>query len=904
MRSRFLSDLQNPSDGSFNAAWDDPIFLPAVTGSRAPPPSSTPLVFPTPAISEEAVQAQNAQSGSVTVVAQTSGGITFNLLFDAAAMAAPQSFRTAIQQAASLLGAAISDKITVNIKIDYSGTGGGAAAGPDNGQFESYSTIKADLINAASPGDTTFNALPAGSSFQGQTNIVVWNAQLKALGLLGANDTTTDDGSATFATDISPGLLVGVALHELTHALGRVPYGAPYGPQPDIFDFFRFTSAGARLISGGNTAPAAYFSVDGGNTKLADFGQNSDPSDFLNAPGSNLTPNDAFNEYYNSNTLQSLTTVDIKLLDALGFNTMAAAPVVRVIESFGSTSLTQVGSNFYLYNSSGTGPSLKYGGVLVVGQANAWAPISAEQIAGGGYEVAWHLPGSDQYSVWYTDSTGNFVSGIGIVSGSSYALESLESSFHQDLNGDGVIGVVGTVIEANGSTSLTEVGNNFYLLDSNGAGPSLKYGGVLVVGQANAWAPISAEQIAGGGYEVAWHLPGSDQYSVWYTDSTGNFVSGIGIVSGSSYALESLETSFHQDLNGDGHIGPVIGAGATLELPRAESGSVAFAGSTGTLKLDAPSTFTGQIVGFTGDGTMSGSDQIDLLNMTYSSSVQSDSTYNSTTDVLSVSNGSTIDLLNFVGSYSQANFKFASDGHGGTIVYDPPTTGQPISEDGTYDTAVHVTGTSTISGSSGLNASHLVVDSGATLTLENATTAGNTIINNGTVKVVDNSTVDIAAGAGQDNFVFAPNFGHATISNFTPGTDIIQIDHAAFKSMDALLAAAHDDSHGSVVITDATHDTITIQNCRHRATACASGRLSSRVKLQCLDHCGAAQDLLCNDLCRKRTSMHHRRCATGGNRSNAENSPSIGQDHLGSATVFALNFEFREDRSDDCLGCI
>jgi hypothetical protein len=35
-------------------------------------------------------------------------------------------------------------------------------------------------------------------------------------------------------------------------------------------------------------------------------------------------------------------------------------------------------------------------------------------------------------------------------------------------------------------------------------------------------------------------------------------------------------------------------------------------------------------------------------------------------------------------------------------------------------------------------------------------------------------------------------------------------------------------------------------------------------------------------------------CATGGNRSNAENSPSIGQDHLGSATVFALDFEFRE----------
>src|SRR4029077_12641818 len=99
--------------------------------------------------------------------------------------------------------------------------------------------------------------------------VAVWNAQLKLWGVIGANDTSTDDGSATFATDIDPSLLVGVALHELTHALGRIPYGS----QPDIFDLFRFTSAGTRLFAGGNTAQAAYFSLDGGNTKIADYGQ-------------------------------------------------------------------------------------------------------------------------------------------------------------------------------------------------------------------------------------------------------------------------------------------------------------------------------------------------------------------------------------------------------------------------------------------------------------------------------------------------------------------------------------------------------------------------------------------------------------------------------------------------------
>ncbi|MGH6679229.1 MAG: NF038122 family metalloprotease [Bradyrhizobium sp.] len=235
-------------------------------------------------------------------------------------MAAPASFRSGIEQAAAILSSAITDKITVNLGIDYSGTGGGAAAGPDNGLFESYSTIRSDLINNATPGDTTFNALPTGSTIGSYSDVAVWNAQLKLWGMLGANDSTTDDGSATFATDIDPSLLVGVALHELTHAMGRVPYG----PQPDVFDFYRFTSPGTQLFSDNIPAPAAYFSLDGGYTKLADYGQNSDPSDFLNSGVQG--PNDPFNEYYSGGTLQQLTAVDLKQLDALGFHVTAPVP--------------------------------------------------------------------------------------------------------------------------------------------------------------------------------------------------------------------------------------------------------------------------------------------------------------------------------------------------------------------------------------------------------------------------------------------------------------------------------------------------------------------------------------------------------------------------------------------------
>jgi hypothetical protein len=311
--------------------------------------------------------------------------------------------------------------------------------------------------------------------------------------------------------------------------------------------------------------------------------------------------------------------------------------------------------------------------------------------------------------------------------------------------------------------------------------------------------PIAAEVIASG-YEIAWKVLGTNLYSVWSTDSNGNYTSNIiGSATGTDFALESLETSFHQDLNGDGVIGLAVGVGATLELPGAQSGTVTFIGSTGTLKLDAPSTFSGSITGFTGDGSLSGSDHIDLTTLAFNSLIQTDSTYDTSTELLHVSNGTTTDALQFIGSYTQANFKFSADGNGGTIVYDPPAT-------------IDIADNPTITGAADLNGSQIMVESGAVLALNNAMATGATITNIGTVDVTNNSAVNIAAAAGHDTFVFAPNFGQATIIGFKPGTDTIQIDHALFASMDALLATTYDDSRGNAVITDAAHDTITIQN--------------------------------------------------------------------------------------------
>src|SRR6185295_15945824 len=109
----------------------------------------------------------------------------------------------------------------------------------------------------------------------------------------------------------------------------------------------------------------------------------------------------------------------------------------------------------------------------------------------------------------------------------------------QDLNHDGLVGLVTTVIETQGATDLTQAGGHYLLYNSVGSGPSLKYAGAdYVAGQFGTWAPIGAEKTATG-YEVAWKNGVADQYIIWNTDASGNDLSMTSVLSGSSYELQS-----------------------------------------------------------------------------------------------------------------------------------------------------------------------------------------------------------------------------------------------------------------------------------------------------------------------------------------------------------------------------
>ena len=254
-----------------------------------------------------------------------------NLIADSVSSSSmPTGFMAAMQTAANMLGSAIAGNYTVNITVgwgsfnnvlDPSMVGvGGAEGGPDDGNAVSYATIKGWLANSAVSADdaaaiaslpANVTSLPAAAS---TANIYVASAQERAMGVFtGANSTI--DGSIEFGTAVGSQNWISVALHELTHALGRFGGDSSF---PSLMDLFRYGSSGTYQWTGGQ---AAYFSLNKGVTDLANYSTSSDYGDFANDA---LDGYDSFDAYYSNSTFSALTTVDKRLMDAIGFTRSAA----------------------------------------------------------------------------------------------------------------------------------------------------------------------------------------------------------------------------------------------------------------------------------------------------------------------------------------------------------------------------------------------------------------------------------------------------------------------------------------------------------------------------------------------------------------------------------------------------
>jgi len=256
-------------------------------------------------------------------------GLTVNLTFDGSqsnwlGSGGAANFESLIQQAASMIEAVVvTSPMTVNVTASCTNsTGDIGGGGPSDGAYVAYSVVYPYLMAVLqSPGPAN---LPTPGTAGIPTSVGVWGGTLKAMAAAGyitlgqtgyiSPTNPAQDGTISFTKDFPAAYLIGGALQEITHAMGRVFMdNATYAT---VMSLFRFTSVGTRLFGYNSPpAPVSYFSLDNGNTNLAEYGTSYDPTDFTNAN----QPNDPFAEYQSSTIYQYLTPLDIVQINAMGF---------------------------------------------------------------------------------------------------------------------------------------------------------------------------------------------------------------------------------------------------------------------------------------------------------------------------------------------------------------------------------------------------------------------------------------------------------------------------------------------------------------------------------------------------------------------------------------------------------
>ncbi|NNM57260.1 NF038122 family metalloprotease, partial [Acidocella sp.] len=255
------------------------------------------------------------------------------LNFDSSTSLAPAGFVTAMDYAASQLDALITDPVTVSIEVSWNNTVFGEG-GANMTAFSYASVVAALKAHASTPAGIEAAANlpavdPAGTGY-----LQLTDAQAEALGLMTGSAGPGQDGFVTFG---SAGTLLdfsttgtsvpsdqydfaGIAEHELTHALGRID--ANSGAPQFIMDLYKYAAPGTLQTNGANLT---YISVDGGTTALDTLSTTSDLSDWASSAG-----NDAFTAYANPGALNTISSADMTLMSALGFNVLCFAAGTRI----------------------------------------------------------------------------------------------------------------------------------------------------------------------------------------------------------------------------------------------------------------------------------------------------------------------------------------------------------------------------------------------------------------------------------------------------------------------------------------------------------------------------------------------------------------------------------------------
>jgi hypothetical protein len=252
-------------------------------------------------------------------------GLTAN---DITAMKAANTY------AALQLTSRFTDNINVNILITaVPGTGTLGMSSTPIRSVDNYAALRAAMVaDSRTADDATAlgggGSIPAADPIPGNHIYFVTQAQAKALGLIPDNAVTSDGtftfgGGHMFTYDPNNRAVagridfIGTALHEFTEIMGRIGNmgdGMP-DPQYQQMDLFHYSSAGVRGL---NKGPGRSFSIDNGTTLLKAFNDfNANQGDLQDwADGTN----DSCNAFSSDGVLNDLSDVDLRVMDALGYD--------------------------------------------------------------------------------------------------------------------------------------------------------------------------------------------------------------------------------------------------------------------------------------------------------------------------------------------------------------------------------------------------------------------------------------------------------------------------------------------------------------------------------------------------------------------------------------------------------
>jgi hypothetical protein len=118
----------------------------------------------------------------------------------------------------------------------------------------------------------------------------------------------------------------------------------------------------------------------------------------------------------------------------------------------------------------------------------------------------------------------------------------------------------------------------------------------------------------------------------------------------------------------------VIGAGSTVDFGGSFTQNTTFTGSSGLLELAQSQSYTGTVSGLSTHGGSSGT-VLDLVDIGFVNANEATFSGNISGGTLTVTDGSHTAKIALLGNYMASTFVAQSDGHGGTLVFDPPAIG-------------------------------------------------------------------------------------------------------------------------------------------------------------------------------------------------------------------------------------